>query len=283
VDGFYLYEVTCEGQVARLVHVLWVYRNPQEIYYNPIPAGVWQDLVCTPDLVESVTLELVDTLTQAIKFYPWRYAPRGVTVEGGNRFGCAAGNFMGIRVTFEEISSLIEAVKKGSYEEIERWRIHLAASFVHELVHNERDDGLVSTVRTEIASTIVQYLFNPHGNVVFNLQLTRSLARLERIGADGEDNRLDLYDRASYAALLIVVDHLAQVSEAVATAWELDTSPYRVDTLRRLDSLIGEPERRYLADQVIPEILAIGCQELLQRAQTIEERIGIGKDIIGIE
>lgn len=93
--------------------------------------------------------------------------PRGFLIEESKRFGMEVGNIHGIRVNFQIIKPLFEVIQKGDIKEIEKQKKYIASPIVHELTHQERDDGLRSTVKTEIASYITQFCFDPKENEIF--------------------------------------------------------------------------------------------------------------------
>ena len=229
-------------------------------------------------------MALIESSKQATNFYKWNATPRGFVVEGSKNFGLEAGNIAGIRVSYEEIKPLVDAIKSGDTEEVVRQQKHLAASIVHELTHLERDDGLVSQVQTEIASHISQFIFDPRNNEVFNKQLAYSLKRIEENRSEEKKQKpLNLYDKAQFAALLIVADKLAEHSEIFKSALEADSDPHKIATLRSLGTLIGEPEQKYLVEDVLPTIMKLDNAELLQIVRDIESRYDIQQDVTKME
>lgn len=284
--GVFLYEVPSDNGEEKLNHVIWIYNNPdQELpVYEVIPTESWTDVANQPALIDRINVALIESSNQATNFYEWNTRPRGFVIEGSKNFGLEVGNIAGIRVSYEEIKPLIDVIKSGDTEGATREQKHLAASIVHELTHLERNVGFVSQVVTEIASHISQFIFDPHNNEVFNRQLAYSLRRIEGNRREGKKQKpLNLYDRARFAALLIVAGMLSEHSEIVKSALKKDTDPHKLTTLRSLGTLIGEPEQKYCVEEVLPTIMRLDNAELLQIIRDIESRYDIRQDVIEIE
>ena len=263
-----------------------MYNNPNyELgMYEAIPAETLKDIAEEPELTNRINMALLESSSHAINFYKWTATPSGFVVEGSKNFGLEAGNIAGIRVSFQEIKPLVDAVKNGDTEEVVRQQKHLAASIVHELTHLERDDGLGSQVQSEIASHISQFIFDTHTNEVFNKQLAYSLKRIEENRNEGEKQKpLSLYDKAQFAALLIIADKLAEHSDLIKSAIETDRDPHKIPTLGRLGTLIDDLEEKYLVEDVLPTIMKLDNAALLHMVQDIERRYNIQQDVTKME
>lgn len=283
-DAVYLYEIENE-QERRLNHVIWIYNKSEELLYTyeTIPQEAWKDLTKQPEIIEEVNKLLIETYNSAIHFYNWRYKPKGFVIEGSKHFGMEAGDIGGIRISYRELMPLIEAIKAKNKKEIDRQQKHLAASIVHELTHLERDDGLISQIKTEIASHIVQFIFNPKNNEIFNQQLEYSLNRIaENKTTKEQQNPLSLYEKAQYIALLIIADELAQYNKVFWKILENDEDPYKLNALKKLQELIDLEAEKYLKSQVLPRIMQMDSNKLMERFREIENKFGIQKSIIEI-
>ncbi len=288
-DAAHLYETTERKQEARLNHVIWIYNNPEKLIpvYKAISQQEWKDLTDKPEVIEKVGKLLIESYNSAINFYNWRDKPKGFVIEGSKNFGMQAGNIAGVRISYQEITPLIKAIETKDQEETEIQKKYIAASIVHELTHQEREDGLVSFVKTEIASHIVQFIFNPRDNEIFNKQIEYSLNRIaERRNSEEAKEQKPihlLYDKARYIALLIIANELTQHNEEYHDILQNDKDSHKLMALRKLQENISPENEKYLKSDVLQKIIQTNNDELVTNLIEIEELLGIQRSIIEIE
>ncbi len=272
-NAVFLYDLPGKG----LSHVIWMGGSPNE-YWESLPSKEWDDLRSKPDVVEKANRVIVESYNHALGFYGWAERPKGFVVEGSRGFGLEAGNAHGIRVSFQNISPLVKAVESGDAEKVERLRRHFAGEVVHEMTHNERDDGLISQVRTEIASHAVQLIFDPKDNVVYNGQLAESLGNIRKSRAGGA--KPGVYDKAQYAALLIVADQVASGNPAYMDAVKADGDANKLSALLRLQESISADDARRLKEEALPKVMKQDGGALLEEARDVERKWGIKPGVL---
>ncbi len=238
-SSVYLYETEGEEQESRLNHVIWIHNNREDILtstYRAIDMQEWKNLSQKQEVIEGVNNILIESYNSVLDFYNWNYQPKGFVIEGSEGFGMGAGKGAGIRIIYRKITPLIKAVEVGDIEEVKRQQKHIAASIVHELTHLEKDETM-SRVMTEIASHVIQFIFNPKDNEIFNDQLEFSLIRIaENRKPDGqkpkEQKPLNLYDKAQYIALLITTYELSNHSKVYHDILLNDQDPNKLEALK---------------------------------------------------
>jgi len=280
-DAVYLYETTGSNQEKRLAHILWIHNNPKEVLpvYKAIDEQEWKELAQNPQLIEHINKVLIENYNSAMDFYYWQHTPRGFVIEGSKSFGMEAGNIAGIRISYQEIKPLIKAIEEKDQEEIKRQKKNIAASIVHELTHLERDDGLVTQVKTEVASHIAQFIFNPRDNEIFNQELKSSLNRIAE-NRDKEEKSLHLYDKAQYIALLIVAYELSQYNQEYRDILLKDKDPHKLEALKKLQENIREEDEKYLRSEVLERIMQTSNDELMNRLKQIEKELDIQTSVV---
>lgn len=279
-EGTFLYEVTKGEKEKKLNHLIWVYREIES--RKPIPSQEWQKWNNKPEIIERANTTLLESYSAAIDFYPWKIRPpRGFVMEGIKYHGMEPSGPLGFTISYSEIEPLLKVIENKNEKELKEIKTHLAASFVHELTHEEREDGLGGGFKIEIGSHIAQFIFEPKNNEIFNQQLEDSLSKIEEIRiAKEKEEILGNYEKASYSALLIIADKLANYNEKCKEMLIQDKDPNKLNTLRKLRDFIEEKERKYLKDTVLPEIMRTECEELGEKAKEIEKKLGIAKSVI---
>jgi hypothetical protein len=177
-----------------------------------------------------------------------------------------SGSWLGIRISFDTIKPLLDALRSNDQEEIERRRIHIAASFAHEFTHRERDE-VHGNARAEIASHINQFLISPRRNEIFRHQLDHGYKAIAKARETDEWGKLDLYDKAQYAATLIILAELKGHS-AVAVALENDKDPQKLVTLAALPTLLEDKEWETVRTGIIESVMSQDNDRLWERYET---------------
>lgn len=286
--AIYLYETTNKADERRLNHILWIYNNPERMIpiHEAIPQREWKDLSSKSEVIERVNSLLIESYNRVMDFYNWEYKPKGFVIEGSESFGMEAGTIAGVRVSYQEIAPLIKAIETGDEAGAEKQRKHIAASIVHELTHQERDDGLISQVKTEIASHVAQFVFDPKNNKIFNRQLEYSLSRVAENRNPKKEEKLKplgLYDKAQYIALLIVANELADHSEAFYNVLQNDKDPHKLEALEKLQDSINAEDAQCLKTDVLPRIMRTDNDKLMEKLEEIEDRFGIQRSVVEIK
>ncbi len=270
-EGVYLYESSSGGKKS-LTHVIWMGRDVQQGVWSALPKDEWEKLRHKPELLDSVNRMMVESMDEAREFYPWKIQAKGFIVEGG-KGALAAGNVHGIKVSHYELRHLIDAVDSGDQAKQAREHRHFTAQVVHEFTHNERDDGLMSSVSTEIASHVAQLAFDPKDNGILNRQFAQSL---DNVGKwRDESGKLDLYDSAQYAAMLLTADELAKENAGMRDAMERDGDHNKINALKQMHQLITDKDSARLKAEFLPKVMADEGQALLEKAKAIEGKWGI--------
>ena len=288
-DAIYLYETTDEADKRRLNHVLWIYNNPERMIpiHEAIPQREWKDLSSKPEVIERVNSLLIESYNRVMGFYNWEHKPKGFVIEGSESFGMEAGTDAGVRVNYQEIvAPLIKAIETGDEPSLEKQREYIAASIVHELTHQERDDGLLSQVKTEIASHVAQFIFDPKNNEIFNRQLEYSLSRVAENGNPKKEEKLkplDLYSKAQYIALLIIANELADHSEAFYNILQNDKDPHKLEALKKMRDSINAEDERYLKTNILPRIMRTDNDKLMGELKEIEGRFGTQRSVVEVK
>ncbi len=285
-DAAYLYETDEDEQEKRLNHIIWVRNNPDRaLRYNAIDKQEWKNLTQNPETIKQTNDVLMESYNRVLDFYNWQYKSRGFIIEDNESFGMEVGNFAGIRISYGEITPLIKAIEKRDAEEVKKQQKHIAASLAHELTHRERD-GMLSTIKTEIASHITQFIFDPKNNGIFNKQLKHSLDRITENRNDQtkqEQKPLNLYDKAQYIALLIVADELSQHNETYQDILQNDKDPNKLEALKKIQETISVEDEKYLKVDVLQKIMQTDDDQLIGVLEKIEDKLGIKKSIMEIE
>jgi hypothetical protein len=253
-NGCYLFE---SGE--SLNHTIWIYN---EINFKPVPMNQFLELSKKSDLFKEVNLRLEEAFVLAKNWRKWKHIPKGFLIEGSTNFGFEAGSFMGTRVSFNEIQGLIKSIEDRNTKEVERQQIFLASCFVHEHTHNEREE-ISSTTSTEIASHILQFAFEPKINHIFNHQLKYSLKKIENY------INLDLYDKAQYIALIIIVSELIKNNKLIEYSISNDESTYKTVCLGNIFRLISQSDKILLSEQIATMIMLKSNSELLEMYKNI--------------
>lgn len=285
-QGTYLYEVIHVTE-RRFHHIFWLSRSGA-FYYDdepdrnpnkPIPSEIWSELKTKPDVLDKVNTILMECYDDALNFYPWTHRPGGFVIEGGNAFGLEQGDFMGIRINYQEIKELLTAVETEDIQAIELNKRHLSASIVHELTHQEKDAGIMGgSVRVEIPSHITQFIYNPVDNEIFNRQIENTFKEIEKSGAGQKEAKpLGIYDRAIYLALLVVANRLAEHNEEYREVLADDKDPHKLNALRKLRAMMREEDKEFLRTTVLKEIINTDGNKLYEMAESIERSLGIEK------
>jgi hypothetical protein len=228
------------------------------------------------EVIERANTLLIETYNNALVFYPWYHAAKGMVIEGSKDFGMEQGNLLGIRISVEEVIAMLGSLENGKVHEIYVHQQHLAASFVHELTHLERDDGLRSTVNSEIASHIAQFAFAPKGNEIFNQQLARSLTSIaqDHDSKSGDQPSGRIYDKAQYAALLVIGDKIAHSNREYQALLSSDDDPNKLGALRQMSAYIRDEDWECLKNG-LKEIMNTTCENLFRTARDIEREFGV--------
>ena len=274
-DGTFLYDSEPSSPSGSLHHALWLKDSANISSLHPIDQNEWSELRQKPELIEKTTQLIMECFVEAQRFYPWEQHIDGFTLEGKAPFGMESGNVLGIRISSSDWKPLMLAVESNDTGAIESIKKYLAASFVHERTHLERDDGLVSCVTTEIASHIAQYAFDPKNNPIFIEQIDRSLQNIDQqTSAPTESRSLPLYDQASYAALIIITDALTDQDKDLQSLVSAQQDPHKIPFLRQLNLFISESDISYLRESVLPMIIKTDGDTLLKQAKQIEKKWG---------
>lgn len=272
-NAVFLYDSPGRG----LAHVIWMGKSPNE-YWADIPRDEWVALKSKPETMERASRVMVESYNQALEFYGWSEKPKGFVVEGSRGFGLEAGNVHGVRVSLQNISPLIKALESGDTAKVQRLRKHFTGEVIHEMTHNERDDGLISQVRTEIASHAAQLIFDPKDNVVYNRQLDESLGNIRKSRAGAA--KPGVYDKAQYAALLIVAERVAGNNPAFMDAVKADGDANKLGALARLPKLISADDERRLREDALPWVMKEDGVRLLESAREVEKRWGVRPGVL---
>jgi len=278
-EGTFLYEVSekeeTEKETKRQFHIFWIYNSPEETTL-PLSKESWKELKENPEFLEKINQILIKNYLQALKFYPWKKSPpRGFIIIESPHFGFEAGDCRGIKISYQEIEPLFGAIKREDKEKIQKISKHLAASFVHELVHNEREEGILSQPETEIASHIAQFLFDPQQNEILNQQFEESLSHIESAQNKSEDKKVELYDKSQYFAQVLIAKKLAEQNLEYKKILEEDQSPGKIKALRQLKNFIKEEDYRYLKEKFLPEVMETPGSQLLKEAVDTAQSWGI--------
>lgn len=279
-NGVFLYESDLSQPNDSLHHAVWLQNSANISFLYPISQNEWREMEQRPDVIDKTTQLIMECFVEAQRFYPWDQHVDGISLEGKAPFGMEGGNVLGIRVSSADWEPLMLAVKNNDTNSIERLKKHLGASFAHERTHLERDDGLVSTVTTEIASHIAQYAFDPKDNTTFLGQLDRSLQNIEqRVNTSTQHQSLSLYDQASYAALVVIADSLNEHSNVLQLALKAEQDSHKIPFLKQISSLMSESDVVYLCEKVLPTIMKTDGKTLLEQAKQIEKKWGAVESI----
>jgi hypothetical protein len=135
------------------------------------------------------------------------------------------------------------------------------------------------TVKSEIASHIIQFCFDPKENEIFNKELDQTLTKIEKTRETQEP--LDLYDKAQYSALLLVAQKLSETSKSVRSILESDLDPAKINALKQLRENIGENEIQTMRQVLVKEFMEKDSDELLRMLSEAEEDLGIKDKIMG--
>jgi len=187
----FLYQGNIQGK-KELISGIWLF-SPCLSIYETIHDEENLRMLKIPEVIEQATEHLMESYLSAVDFFPWTcWIPKGFIVEGMRGCGMSiTGTLFGIRVSETELRSLLNGIVEVNAKKIERQKIHLAASFVHELVHETRDEviGLGSSEWVEVVSSMAQWLYHPKGNEIFARQVDESLSKLQQVRDDKLDER----------------------------------------------------------------------------------------------
>jgi hypothetical protein len=266
-DGAFVYETRDQ----EMHHVIWIYNNPESMLpiYSPLTTDSWQRVSSSESALGAANNALIEVLEKASNFYDWTNRPRGFVIDGSTSFGMEAGNFVGVRVSIAEVEPLLSALRSGETSEVNQIKTHLEASLVHELTHLDRDDGLLSQVKTEIASHIAQFIYEPVQNETFNKQIKKSLEQKRQYRDDPQavNSSRHLYDEATYVAMHIIATRLAISNTEFKQALEVDEDPHKLNALESMQSYIRPEDRTFLKESVLPQVMATPNELLLNEVQ----------------
>ncbi|HCM67646.1 MAG TPA: hypothetical protein DIS62_01410, partial [Candidatus Kerfeldbacteria bacterium] len=276
-DTTYLYRIhRRNGQNPQSIHIIWAIREDiANQLMVPIKPTDWASLRDDPVLLERVNQVLAESFQEAVDFYPWKEkTPSGMVIEGKETFGFEAGNIAGVRVGIRQLDALIVRIRQENVNAVEEQKIHLAASFVHELTHRERDEGIPSDYTSEIVSSIAQFLLAPRGNPELASQIAHLLQRLER-----NQNIDATYDVAWYIALSLLADQLVDHNVSLKALFDADPSPYKFSALARLEGALMQEDIILLRGTVLSRFMGMSQEDLIGQFQRSQKRLGISRDI----
>lgn len=270
-------------------HILWLYNNPNGAVpgQRAIQRDQWEQLQTQPEILKKLNAILIECLQKAEQWYQWKQQPPGFVIENPTRgWGMARGDAMGINVNVLELRHLAAIVQTNDPNKLKRQQTHLAASVVHEMVHRERNsaegdlDGMAQTIQGEIPSHVAQFLFAPETNMRFRSQLEVAYKNIAQRRESTEAEKIGLYDKAQYSALIIVAEILSRSNARVADALRTDSDLHKLNALRQLPDLVDNEEASQLTQALMPEMLSEEGDALLARARTAERQLGVEQSVL---
>lgn len=276
-NGIYLFQESEE----ETNHIFWIYSDVRR--HEEIPQDEWVELSGKPELQRETNTVLSQAFLKAKDFWEWPWPEKGFVVNGDRGFGMEKGDFVfGPKVSYpNRISCLVEAIETGSQVEVEEWSTFLASEFIHEFVHRQRghyvEDGILmgpSRVAGEVPTHLAQALFEPESNGKFFRSIEADFESIAKASQKGEGERLGVYERAGYLAMLIIGDRLQQIDMEFAEAWRNDIDPHKIDSLKRVRG-IGPGKVSELKAQLMSLALETDVDDLLAEVRDIQKKHGI--------
>jgi hypothetical protein len=283
-EGVNKFVVNEQGKES-LDYIIWWNRDTSySNTYPPLLQEDWQALLKDRSTLDKTNEVLLRAKRAAQNFYPWEESHGGISVVNENTFGMEMSGPYGVRVSYVEAKRLIEAVKSGDEARIKEREIHLAASFVHEYIHIERDDFGYNNRKLEIVSHIGQFLYDPKGNEIFRSQIEQIITNLRRDGVDGNK---DAYDMGTYTALVLIADELQRINSAFKALLDNDPDQYKFDSLERITEFVDNETRDSLKDAILDKSISASGDDLIKQFDQIlsswsspEEKLGGNLDLI---
>jgi hypothetical protein len=176
------------------------------------------------------------------------------------------------------IKPIIDGIAEDDSEKLKKFLSLLGSGIVHELVHLERDDGLVSQVRSELASHVLQFLFDPPNNKILNDDMEKSL---EKFAEARDDNMktVGIYETAHIAALSIIADRLAIQQPEFKQLLQRDTDPNKVTSLNIMIDMFQNGEGLEDCTGFLAEIIELASDDLIRRVKKFEDNYGVQESI----
>jgi len=265
-EGVNKFVVNEQGKES-LDYIIWWNRDTSySNTYPPLPQEDWQALLKDRSILDKTNEVLLRAKRAAQNFYPWEESHGGISVVNENTFGMEMSGFYGIRVSYVEAKRLIETVKSGDEAKIKEREIHLAASFVHEYIHLERDDFGYNNRKLEIVSHIGQFLYDPKGNEVFKGQIRQIMDHLKRDGVTGNKST---YDMGTYTALVLIADELRRINPAFKELLDNDPDQYKFASLERMTDFVDNETRESLKNAILDKSISASADDLTKQFDQI--------------
>jgi len=264
-EGVNKFVVNEQGKES-LDYIIWWNRDTGVSPFVPLPQEDWQALLKDRATLDRTNEVLLRAKRAAQNFYPWEESHGGISVVNDNTFGMERSGGHGVRVSYVEAKRLIEAVKSGDEAKIKEREIHLAASFVHEYIHLERDDFGYNNRKLEIVSHIGQFLYDPKGNEVFKGQIRQTMDHLKRDGVAGNKST---YDMGTYTALVLIADELQRINPAFKELLDNDPDQYKFGSLERITEFVDNETRDSLKDAILDKSISASADDLISQFDQI--------------
>jgi hypothetical protein len=278
-NKIFLYQTNIQGE-KELISGIWLF-SPYDAE-QAIRDEENLRLLKIPGVIEQATEHLMESYLSAVSFFPWTgYIPKGFIVEGMRDHGMSPSEQFGICVSEMELRGLLKGIVEVNAQEIKRQKIHLAASFVHELVHETRDECLGGASEWhEVVSSMAQWLYHPKGNEIFARQVDESLSKLQQVRDENLDEReLNHYHKATYIMLVLLLHRFLQFSlQEVVDYFSQDDDPHKFPTLKNLRWLVKTEEIEAYRQKLLEEFLPYDRQALKAAFLEAAEKLGIKID-----